>query len=633
MPQAFAPPVGDDGVVAAGPDRNDVEQFQQRRAADAGRAGRQPVPERLSRVRRTSAPPGTAGPYGGNPAAAAAAGMTAAPPETQFDYANPQKYFEQRRLQQQGQQPTSVPTAVPTIGTPIGHHRPPADAAADRGPDGAGRAGAAGHRAGAAGGADAGPGRVLQPLQPPGRLGAAAGGAEQRDAGRTGSRQVQQPVQPGAAARVTPSDASGEYAERGDYHRAPDRAWDYLPTYLAKLARVRGWLNALPAGTPVLDAGCGEGVLVEEFAGRLAIEGVDANYTSPHVQRGSLLALPFPDGRFARALCLDVLEHLAYEDQPKALAELHRVLAPGGELLVSVPNLAHLQSRVHFLLTGRLIRTASEVKHPGDRPLAEYRRLFDRAGFDVLAEHGVFPTVPILTAWIRRKPADRVWLHTALTRLLPWPSLSFLAIVTLRRRASRSAATRAGTQPPTPAYTAPRAGPPEVARQELHRLRPGRRRHQHHQLPAAADLRPLPDARGLRRHRPAAVDRAGREDRLPLRPRRRVHAALLRLPRRVAPGSGWPARCSGSWPRSAASVLDGAARRHAAAGADDGPRRLPGRAAHPAGQHVHHRLLLHPVPRPADDQSAGDVRGPDDQPLGGDAADALRARSSASTSA
>jgi hypothetical protein len=163
---------------------------------------------------------------------------------------------------------------------------------------------------------------------------------------------------------VSGSGVSGEYAERGDYHRAPDRAWDYLPTYLAKLARVRGWLNALPAGTPVLDAGCGEGVLVEEFAGRLAIEGVDANYTSPHVRRGSLLALPFPDGRFPRALCLDVLEHLAYEDQPKALAELHRVLAAGGELLVSVPNLAHLQSRVHFLLTGRLIRTASEVKHP-----------------------------------------------------------------------------------------------------------------------------------------------------------------------------------------------------------------------------------------------------------------------------
>jgi hypothetical protein len=89
---------------------------------------------------------------------------------------------------------------------------------------------------------------------------------------------------------------------------------------------------------------------------------------------------------------------------------------------------------VHFLLTGRLIRTANEVKHPGDRPLAEYRRLFARAGFDIVAERGVFPTVPIVTAWIRRKPADRAWMHTALTWALRRPSLSFLAIVTLRRR-------------------------------------------------------------------------------------------------------------------------------------------------------------------------------------------------------
>ncbi len=80
-------------------------------------------------------------------------------------------------------------------------------------------------------------------------------------------------------------------------------------------------------------------------------------------------------GVFDRALCLDVLEHLTFEEQPVALAELQRVLRPGGELLVSVPNLAHLQSRVHFLLQGRLIRTASELKHPGDRPVAEYIQL------------------------------------------------------------------------------------------------------------------------------------------------------------------------------------------------------------------------------------------------------------------
>ena len=160
----------------------------------------------------------------------------------------------------------------------------------------------------------------------------------------------------------------GEYASRGDYHRTLDPDWNYYPTYIAKLTAVRKWLDALPSATRVLDAGCGEGVLVDEYGGRLAIEGVDAHYASDQVAHGSLTQLPYADGAFDRALCLDVLEHLTFDEQPQALFELHRVLRPGGELLVSIPNLAHLQSRIHFLLRGRLIRTASETKHPGDRP-------------------------------------------------------------------------------------------------------------------------------------------------------------------------------------------------------------------------------------------------------------------------
>jgi hypothetical protein len=125
MPQPFAPQAGGDGLVSAGPERNDVEQFQQ---------AEPPMPDAPVASQYPNAYPGSpyvgagvsGGPYGGNPAAAAAAGINPAPPETQFDYANPQKYFEQRRLQQQGQQPTSVPTAVPTMGTPIGTTgRPP----------------------------------------------------------------------------------------------------------------------------------------------------------------------------------------------------------------------------------------------------------------------------------------------------------------------------------------------------------------------------------------------------------------------------------------------------------------------------------------------------------------------------
>jgi predicted SAM-dependent methyltransferase len=226
---------------------------------------------------------------------------------------------------------------------------------------------------------------------------------------------------------------TGEYAERGDYHRELSTDWEFYPTYLAKMAIVRRYLAALPAGTRVLDAGCGEGVLVDEFQPRLDMVGVDPHYASGRVTNGSLTALPFAEASFERGLCLDVLEHLTFPEQAQALAELFRVVRPGGELLVSVPNLAHLQSRAHFLLRGRLIHTASLAKHPGDRPVAEFIDLAARAGFRLTARQGIFPTVPVLTRWIRRAPARLRWLHTLLSRLLPVPGWCFLNVLRFER--------------------------------------------------------------------------------------------------------------------------------------------------------------------------------------------------------
>jgi SAM-dependent methyltransferase len=231
----------------------------------------------------------------------------------------------------------------------------------------------------------------------------------------------------------TAPERRGEYEVRGEYHRHLDDTWDYRPTYLAKLAEVRRHLDRFPRGTKVLDAGCGEGVLVQEYAGRLHIEGVDANYCSDFVHEGSVTALPYAAGTFDQVLCLDVLEHLTFPEQPVAVGELFRVLRPGGGALISVPNLAHLQSRIHFLLLGRLIRTANLAKHPGDRPVSEYIQLARACGFEVESCRGIFPTVPVLAALVRRNPVSLQWLHTALTKMLPVPGWGFLNLIYFRK--------------------------------------------------------------------------------------------------------------------------------------------------------------------------------------------------------
>ena len=64
--------------------------------------------------------------------------------------------------------------------------------------------------------------------------------------------------------------------------------------------------------------------------------GVDLRAAGPHVTVvGDVAALPLDDASVDNVLCVHVLEHVARDRQ--AMAELHRVLAPGGWALISVP--------------------------------------------------------------------------------------------------------------------------------------------------------------------------------------------------------------------------------------------------------------------------------------------------------
>jgi hypothetical protein len=63
----------------------------------------------------------------------------------------------------------------------------------------------------------------------------------------------------------------------------------------------------------------------------------------------------------------------------------------------------------------------------------EYIAMAGRAGFRLAARRGIFPTVPILTRYIRRHPRRLLPLHRLLTRLLPVPGLCLLNLLTFRK--------------------------------------------------------------------------------------------------------------------------------------------------------------------------------------------------------
>jgi SAM-dependent methyltransferase len=113
----------------------------------------------------------------------------------------------------------------------------------------------------------------------------------------------------------------------------------------------------LARGKRVLDAGCGAGygsAALAEVAEHVtgvdiaadAIEYARANYQVANLtfEEASVTQLPFGDGAFDLVTAFEVIEHL--EDWRGLLAEASRVLATGGQLIVSTPNkLYYTQSR------------------------------------------------------------------------------------------------------------------------------------------------------------------------------------------------------------------------------------------------------------------------------------------------
>jgi len=113
------------------------------------------------------------------------------------------------------------------------------------------------------------------------------------------------------------------------------------------MARWSRAARLLPAGARrVLDLGCAWGFGTRSLTPGRYVVGVDVS--EAYIRRAArtvknarfLRALadrvPLRDGSFDAIACLDVLEHVP--DERALLAEVHRLLRPGGVLLISVPH-------------------------------------------------------------------------------------------------------------------------------------------------------------------------------------------------------------------------------------------------------------------------------------------------------
>jgi ubiquinone/menaquinone biosynthesis C-methylase UbiE len=186
----------------------------------------------------------------------------------------------------------------------------------------------------------------------------------------------------------------------------------FVPVLFAPVAEQMVHGTALPPRARVLDIACGTGIVARTVAARLQgqgqITGLDLNPAMLRVARrisaaagleiawsqGDAQALPFPDASFDIVFCQQGIQF--FPDRAAAVAEMYRVLAPGGEAAVACwrglarnPFFAHFAQAVQQRVGSDALTTPFVLDDP-----RELSGLLQQAGFqDVSVEPIAFTAI------------------------------------------------------------------------------------------------------------------------------------------------------------------------------------------------------------------------------------------------
>lgn len=120
--------------------------------------------------------------------------------------------------------------------------------------------------------------------------------------------------------------------------------------------RIPFFQAAIGRGKRVLDLGCRAGALTRNYLEDNEVVGMDVDRAAlakaealgiQPVQANVEEPLPFEDASFDAVVAGELFEHLQFPDA--LVAEILRVLRPGGVIVGSVPNAYRLKSRLLFL--------------------------------------------------------------------------------------------------------------------------------------------------------------------------------------------------------------------------------------------------------------------------------------------
>lgn len=153
---------------------------------------------------------------------------------------------------------------------------------------------------------------------------------------------------------------------------------------------------ALPPGATVLDVACGAGATLRILGrrGHLAI-GVDVQPDTPEAITADAHALPFASSSYDAVICECSVS--TFDRPAQALAEMHRVLRPGG--LVGMTDVVLRRDLASASVIASLDRLTTA------QATTTYADLLRRAGFDVLAtEDRRQDAAAMLTRLRRRLP-------------------------------------------------------------------------------------------------------------------------------------------------------------------------------------------------------------------------------------